>query len=162
MASFESTYTFERQEESAVAVADDGDFVVAWVSAGQDGQSYGVFAQRFASSGAPLAAEFIANSYTQSYQQHVDADIDADGDFVIVWTSYRQDGLNSGYSASVRQLGGRGRTDFQVNLITVTVQSYPSIAMEDNGDFVVAWQSDPTCSLRGSTFSPSSPAAAPP
>ncbi len=146
-----NTYTFERQEESAVAVDDDGDFVVAWISNGQDGQSYGVFAQRFASSGAPVAAEFIVNSYTQTFQQYVDADMDAEGDFVIVWTSYRQDGLNSGiFGQRYASSGAAVGTDFQINVVTVAVQSLPSIAMEDNGQFVVAWQSAPT--LLGTGF----------
>ena len=134
------------------AGADDGDFVVAWISDGQDGQSLGVFAQRFASSGAPQAVEFMVNSYTHDVtSSYLTAGMDPDGDFVIVWTSYRQDGLNSGiFAKRFASSGTAVGTDFQVNVVTVAVQSYPSIAMEDNGDFVVVWQSSPT--LLGTGF----------
>ena len=53
----------------SVAVDADGDFVVAWTSAGQDGTAYGVFAARFNSAGAPQGAEFQVNTYTTSIQQ---------------------------------------------------------------------------------------------
>ena len=128
-----------------VAADDDGDFVVAWTSTGQDGQSYGVFAQRFASSGARLGAEFLVNSYTQTFQQYISAGMDPDGDFVIVWTSYRQDGLNRGvFAKRYASSGASVGSDFQINVITLIAQSRPSVAMEDNGDFVVVWQSLPS------------------
>jgi len=41
----------------AVAAAADGSFVVTWSSSGQDGSSWGVYAQRFDSGGAPDRGE---------------------------------------------------------------------------------------------------------
>ncbi len=43
-----NTYTDQNQERPAVAVANDGAFVVAWSSFDQDGSNLGIFAQRFA------------------------------------------------------------------------------------------------------------------
>jgi len=42
-----NSYTTGLQMSPAVARSPDGDFVVAWYSYGQDGDSYGVFAQRY-------------------------------------------------------------------------------------------------------------------
>jgi hypothetical protein len=42
-----NSYTTASQVSPAVARSPDGDFVVAWHSYGQDGSSYGVFAQRY-------------------------------------------------------------------------------------------------------------------
>jgi len=42
-----NTYTTEAQYGARVAAAPSGDFVVAWQSYGQDGDGYGVFAQRY-------------------------------------------------------------------------------------------------------------------
>ena len=42
-----NTYTTQTQQRAAVAAAPNGDFVVAWQSMYQDGDSNGVFAQRF-------------------------------------------------------------------------------------------------------------------
>jgi hypothetical protein len=43
-----SSYTQGRQQHADVAVAADGSFIAAWESEGQEGSSYGVFAQRAA------------------------------------------------------------------------------------------------------------------
>ncbi len=63
-----NTYIFSFQRYPGVAVDNEGDFVVAWTSYGQDGHARGVFARRFSSSGAALATEFQVNSYTSSSQ----------------------------------------------------------------------------------------------
>ncbi len=49
-----NTYTFANQEQPTVAMARDGQFVVAWESYRQDGSGYGVYAQRYAADGAAL------------------------------------------------------------------------------------------------------------
>ena len=60
-------YLYRGQVNPAVAMDAAGDFVVAWVSGvfsgpGQDGDSYGVYAQRYGAAGAPLGAEFRVNN----------------------------------------------------------------------------------------------------
>jgi len=42
-----NTYTLNSQNKPAVTMADDGRFVVAWESCGQDGDGRGVYAQRY-------------------------------------------------------------------------------------------------------------------
>ena len=42
-----NTYTMGNQSEPRVAADAAGDFVIAWTSSGQDGDSGGIFAQRF-------------------------------------------------------------------------------------------------------------------
>jgi hypothetical protein len=136
-----NSYTIDQQKASVIATDDDGDFVVVWTSLEQDEQSWGVFAQPFSSSGAPVAQEFQVNSYTFVFQQYPATAMDADGDFVIAWTSYRQDGLSRGvfgrrYTSAGAPLG----VEFQVAVLTVTNQSTPAVAMHPGGEFVVAWQ----------------------
>ena len=57
-----NTYTSGNQRSPAVAGDAGGDFVVVWQSSGQDGSSYGVFAQRFAAS---IAAAFFSTNSTR-------------------------------------------------------------------------------------------------
>ena len=57
-----NTYTTASQYDSRIAVAADGDFVIAWVSPGQDGDFKGVFGRGFASGGNALGGEFRINS----------------------------------------------------------------------------------------------------
>jgi hypothetical protein len=59
-----NTYTTSGQHRPVVASDSAGNFVVAWDSAFQDGSFYGIYAQRFDSTGTPLSAEFRVNSYT--------------------------------------------------------------------------------------------------
>ena len=81
-----NSYTLNHQRYAAVAIDNDGDFVVVWESSNaQDGSGDGVFAQRFSSSGVRIANEFQVNSSTDSSQRSAVVASDADGDFVIVW-----------------------------------------------------------------------------
>ena len=93
--------------------------MVAWESFGQDGSSYGVFARRFSSAGAPLAGELQANITTADDQQRPMVAAEADGDFVVAWRSDLQDGSVDGvfarrFSSAGAPLGG----EFQVNAYT--------------------------------------------
>ncbi len=57
-----NTWTAGNQGDPAVAVNRNGDFVVAWVSDGQDGDGTGVYAQRFGANGQPVGAEMLVNT----------------------------------------------------------------------------------------------------
>ena len=47
-----NTYTSDNQQEPSVTSLADGGFVVTWMSANQDGSSWGVYGQRYAADGA--------------------------------------------------------------------------------------------------------------
>jgi hypothetical protein len=131
------------QGEATVSMDADGDFVVAWHSNGQDGDGFGVYAQRFSALGISQGAEFRVNTYTIGSQSNPAAEMDADGDFVVTWESDIQDGSGRGVYAQAFEAGGNPRgSEFRVNAYTSSHQRDPRIAMEDNGDFVVTWSSD--------------------
>jgi hypothetical protein len=138
-----NTYTPGDQQLPAVACAPTGDFVVAWESYGQDGDDYGIFGQRFDSTGAAVGGEFQINSYTTDRQRAAAACSDGAGNFVVVWQSYGQDG--DGYGIFGQRFDGTGATrggEFQVNTVTEYSQEYPAVACTPAGDFVVVWQSE--------------------
>jgi hypothetical protein len=138
-----NVHTTGNQRIVTVATDDEGDFVIAWSSYdNQDGSDYGVFARRFTSAGAVLTDEFQVNTYTSGRQRHPSMAADADGDFVVAWSSHLQDG--SSYGVFARRFSSAGSplaTEFQVNTYTTNQQYYPSLAIDTDGDFVVAWQS---------------------
>jgi hypothetical protein len=116
--------------------------VVAWQSYGQDGESHGIFARRFNSSGIALAAEFQVNTYTGSHQRRPSIGLWGANGFVVVWHSYTQD--YSGFGVFGRRFDSTGAAlagEFQVNVTTAGNQFYPRAAMGPLGDFVVAWES---------------------
>jgi hypothetical protein len=138
-----NTQIVNSQGDASVAMDADGDYVVTWEGNGQDGSVYGVYAQRFNSAGVPQGAEFRANMYTQLNQGFPAAAMDADGDFVIVWQSDGQDGSDLGVYARRYDAAGVAQSDeFRVNTFTNDAQSAVSVAMDADGDFVVAWQSN--------------------
>src|SRR6185295_1859616 len=86
-----NTYTTGYQVYPAVASDPNGNFVVVWTHS-VDGGNYGVFGQRFNALGAPQGSEFRVNSYTTNRQFNPAVASDANGNFVVVLTSYLQDG----------------------------------------------------------------------
>jgi hypothetical protein len=133
-----NTTTPGDQDEPKVGRSENGSFVVAWTSADQSG--HGVFAQRFASSGAPLAAEFQINVYTFDEQYVRGVAVDGDGDFVVVWTSFSQDGSDYGiFARRFNSAGSPLAAEFQVSTFTVGAAENASIAMKLDGAFVIAW-----------------------
>ena len=134
-----NAYTSGAQTLSALAAAPDGGFVVVWQST-HDGDSVGIFGRRFDSVGAPVTGEFKVNAFTLGSQ--VEADIASDGDdFVVVWQSADEDGDDDGVFARRLDLSGPIGAEFQVNSYTAFGQRSPSVGMDENGEFVVAWRS---------------------
>jgi hypothetical protein len=119
----------------------DGDFVVAWSSAGgQDGSSYGLFAQRFASDGAPLGVEFRLNNVTQGAQRAPAVAMESDGDFVVAFQG--PDGNGDGIKARrFISTGSAVGVEFFVNSFITGTQRLPRVAKDFEGDFVIVWQS---------------------
>jgi len=139
-----NTTTMSDQSIPSVGVDDDGDFVVAWQSSGQDGSDDGVYAQRFAVDGAALGEEFRVNTHTTNSQGSPVVGIDADGDFVVVWHSLNQEGPTSGYGVYGQRYSADGVAQgvpFRANNYSTSSQYNPSVAMDADGDFVVAWNS---------------------
>lgn len=143
-----NTYTTDRQTLPSVAVAPDGRFVVVWTSRGSDNgdmSAESILGQRFTSNGVPIGDEFLVNTYTTNEQTRPAVAVSANGDFVVVWQS---DGSDNGDTSSESIQGQRFASDglaqgaqFRVNSYTTSYQRFPSVAMAEDGDFVVAWES---------------------
>ncbi|MEZ6054477.1 MAG: Calx-beta domain-containing protein [Planctomycetaceae bacterium] len=80
-------------------MTDSGHFVITWTSTGQDGSDDGVYAQAYDGEGNPLGTEFRVNTNTQSAQRYASVSSNDSGEFVVVWSSYNQDGSNDGVFA---------------------------------------------------------------
>ncbi|MEM8558754.1 MAG: T9SS type A sorting domain-containing protein, partial [Bacteroidota bacterium] len=137
-----NTYTAGPQSLPEVAVDGDGNFVVTWVSYGQDGSGSGIFGQRYRATGTPQGPEFQINAYTVGDQTLPDVAMDATGDFVVTWASYGQVGSGSSiYAQRYHADGNPDGGEFLVNVDTRGFHLNPSVASDDVGGFVVAWWS---------------------
>ena len=138
-----NTTTTSWQKAPSIAMDADGDFVVAWVSIGQDGDSLGVYAQRYSADGSTAGGELAVNTYTTNSQYSPSIAMDADGDFVISWNSLNQDGSGLGiYAQRYNADGNAAGGEFAVNTTISGFQEAPSTAMDADGDFVIAWHSN--------------------
>ncbi len=137
-----NTYTLYLQGSPAVAADADRDFVVVWHSNTQDGSGYGVFGQRYDSSGAAQGSEFQVNTYTTMLQKLPAVSADTAGNFVVVWNSQAQDrSLYGVFGQRFASSGAKQGTEFQVNTYTISDQFLPAVAADADGDFVVVWSS---------------------
>jgi S-layer homology domain len=135
-----NTYTVGDQSRPAAAMDPSGNFVVVWQSP-QDGSGTGIFGQRFHLEGTPLGTEFQVNSFTTGGQARPSAAMDDSGRIVIVWES-PQDGSGSGiFGRRFDTDGAPLGVEFEVNSYTSGAQVEPDVAADEEGGFMVVWQS---------------------
>jgi hypothetical protein len=123
----------------AAAMDDAGNFVLAWAE--ETGGGWNMFACRFDAWGAPRGNVFPVNNDDGGGDQFFpDVACDGAGNFTIVFVDSNYDGDQAGvfarrYDASGAPLGGQ----FVVNATTAGHQLDPSVAIDPDGDAVVAW-----------------------
>jgi len=136
------------QVSAAVDMDEDGDFIITWV------ENANVFARKFNTSGIaqPIAGNTAGTLISKNDGTNFTPAIamDADGDFVVVWEGqtnyidtygndsskpaiymrrYTKAGVASGADEKIYE-GPRSFSD----------TSRPTVAMDQDGDFVVAWE----------------------
>ncbi|MGQ0681404.1 FG-GAP-like repeat-containing protein [Bradyrhizobium sp.] len=128
-----NTTTANAQTYSAVGALEDGGFVIAWVSAGQDGDGTGIYAQRYDSSGAAVGSEFRVNATTIDDQSSPFVQGLANGGYVIAWVTGNNNGATihaQQYDSSGTAIGGE---------LDVGTGENPSIAALTNGGYVITY-----------------------
>ena len=137
--------TFTTGNQLATAVAKDrregsrGGFAVVWTDYAQDAGNVKV--RRYDSNGNPLTGERAVNVYTTGPQLDGQVAMAEDGRFVVVWSSYGQDGSADGvfgrrFAADGTPVGG----EFQVSSVSAGDQYRGVAAMTRDGRFVVAFE----------------------
>ena len=140
-------FTSGNQGAPAAARAPDGRFVIAWQSQDEDGDGYGIYAQRYSSDGVAVGTAFRVNTTTTGNQMTPAVAMGEDGRFVVVWKG--DDGLEEGVADGTTDIfaqrfnadGTPVGSQFQVNQFEGTDQNMPSVSMNSVGQFAVAWVS---------------------
>ncbi len=134
-----NTSTNSDQRFPSVGIDAAGNFVVAWANEANED----VYAQQFSASGSKVGDEFRVNTTRANLQSRPSVAMDEDGDFVIVWTSDGQDGSKTGiYAQRYNAAGTKQGSEFLVNTNTASAQFSPTVSMDNQGNFVVAWASE--------------------
>ncbi|MCA9034040.1 MAG: DUF2341 domain-containing protein, partial [Planctomycetaceae bacterium] len=139
----EETSGQNRGGAQSIAVAPDGSYIVVWTEVKPSGNLSDVFAQRFDATGLKTGAKIRVNVMTADEQQWASAAVDGTGRFVVTWTSNNQDGSGSG--VYLRRFNSDGTAIDTVDVLvnsgaTTSDQSNSSIAVNSQGDIVVAYQ----------------------
>ena len=108
------------QANPNIAMNASGNFVVSWSSNGQDGDGWGIYAQRFNANGTPVGGEFLVNATTAGNQDASAIAMDDSGAFLITWSSYNQDapGTWGIYSQAYAEDGTPFGAETRVNTTT--------------------------------------------
>jgi hypothetical protein len=140
-----NSFTTGNQTDPTASFEADGDFVVAWTSAGSfgnDGSGSSVQARRFSSTGAPVGPEFQVNSYTSNDQAGPAVLARSAGDFLVVWESRGASGDTSSWSVQGQLYASDGSpqgAQFQVNSYIAYGQLDASLVSTNSSQFVVVW-----------------------
>ncbi|WP_109831263.1 putative Ig domain-containing protein [Reichenbachiella versicolor] len=133
-----NTETSDNQYRSAVAMDADGDFVITWQSANQDGDDWGIYAQRYNASGVAQDGEFLVNTKTSQDQRSPSVAMDADGDFVVSWTT---GDYSTGFTFQRFDASGVPQGS-ETSVISSIYLGSSSVGMAPDGDFVITWRNE--------------------
>lgn len=127
--------------DGSVTALDDGGFVIAWESDGQDGDGYGVYAQRYNSDGSKNAGEFRVNTETTGSQHNPDITTLNDGGFLVTWSGFGSGDDSGIYAQLYNSDGNKNGLEFRVNTYTTDQQHSPAATTLNDGGFVITWES---------------------
>jgi hypothetical protein len=120
-----------------------GNSILVWTRWSDAGDNqFEVVAQRFGAAGRPRGPRFRVSPRLSPHQSYAVVAMNASGQFAVAWVSYGQDGQISGIYA--RAFGPRGAAvtaELAVNT-SVAAQSIPTVGLDANGAFVVAWYNE--------------------
>jgi hypothetical protein len=136
-----NSFTTDSQDSPRVALGESGNFVIIWTSQHNNFQP-DIYARRFNSDGEPEGNEFLVSLNNTNGQYYPKIAMDNKENFAVTWVSNYIDPSN--YDVYVRRFDSTGSgigSEFRVNVYTESAQDVTSIAMDDSGDFVVAWTS---------------------
>jgi len=139
-----NTRTSNNQRVAAIAMGAEGSFVVVWSSYGQDGNSNGIFGQRFDPNCSPIGDEFPINTTTSGNQKEPSVATDTAGNFIVAWQGpglledEEQDIFIQRFDPNCQPLGD----ELLINTYTQGKQQHPKAAMRRDGAFAVVWESE--------------------
>jgi Ca2+-binding RTX toxin-like protein len=138
-----NTYTDDDQYDPSVTALADGGWVVTWESYEQDGDSSGIYQQRYKANGTKDGDERRVNTSTASSQFENSVTALKYGGWLVTWTSFNQD--SSSQDVYQQRYMADGTTgDYKetlVNTIPAGSQSSSKVAALANGGWVVTWSS---------------------
>ncbi len=140
-----NTFTDSSQRAPIIATDQNGNFVVVWQSLNQvsANSGYDIYMQKFNANDQKISGEVLVNNLiTSGEQERAAIALSPQGKGIIVWASFI-DNTNL-YDIKGRMFDFNSSTmadEFLINTTRANSQSNPDVAVNDNGEFVVVWDS---------------------
>lgn len=150
-----NTYIDDIQEKSVIASDDQGNSVVVWLN--DNVSPPWISGQRILADGTLVGPEFQVNTLVGDELDLPAVAMAGDGRFVVVW--YDTGGLDGdGWSVRGQRFASDGTpvgSEMGINTYTDGNQGYPSVAMRNDGSFLVVWidtEHHATTGIQGQAF----------
>lgn len=125
-----------------IALDSEGNFVITWQSWSYDSADLDIFAKKFGPDGIPLVPEFQVNTTKDDDQFHPAIAINSQNQFIIVWTSFGQDGHKTGLYAQRFDIDGSTiGLEFRVNFSTFGWQDFADVTIDSSDNYLFCWHS---------------------
>lgn len=134
-----NTYNVSSQDDCAVVVLQNGNFVAVWESGYQDGSDDGVYGQIVSPLGEKIGSEIKLHTNTTNSQDDPEIAALNNGGFVVVWESKHDKLLGEGYGQIFNKLGERVGEQFRINNNTIDPQ-FDFLPIQVFGGFFVVWE----------------------
>ena len=147
-------YRSGNQRNPRLGMDREGNFVVVWDSAGQDGSGLGIFAKRYDAQGRELEPppgfggkgsgnEFQINRETRGNQELPSVSMTLSGAFVVAWQGRvfpkNQGGISSVLAQRHDRRGKRIGEEFRVSTSSVRVNAGIAVASAPDQHLLIAW-----------------------
>ncbi len=121
-----------------IAMDKQGNFCIAWEDWAFRAKDWNVLVQRLDSGGTDIGPSFVAHAATKDHQTASAIAMADSGPFVVAW--FHWNGKNDIYARRFDNKGLQLGKVFRANKSIQGDQSFPVIAMDKKGNFVIAWQ----------------------
>ncbi len=155
-----NTTTIGDQENSAVTMDQNGNFIIAWSDNNNGGGTYDIYVQAFDSTGTRIGAATKINDTSSLTSPHPDISMDYNyfdqstiAPFAVTWES-SSDGLTTDIKMAPMYVDygdtagplptSPGSNEKDVNTYTTNNQSEPRVAMSTSSEFMVTWSGEGT------------------
>ncbi len=143
-----NTTTTGAQRDPVISRDATGNYVVVWRGSGSGGDTNGVYFQRFSAAGTALGGETLINTASTDLETQPAVAMNASGAFVVAYTS--TNGTDSEVFVRLYNSSGIAVSNpIQVNVTTISAQNSPVVAIDNNGNFVVVWESSQNSGTTG-------------
>ncbi len=127
-------------DDPAIAMSSNGEFVISWTERSGSSQ---IYARHFNTLDDPKGDAFVVSTPAGNIAQSDSAvAMDSEGDYIVAWSSYNTNTYTdyNVYARRFSDVDDPVASEFNVNMSTATSQKNPAVAMDSNGDFVIAWE----------------------